>query len=327
MSQLIPINESYKRREAQQEKLLLIALTDILEKNKKESDKLTVKLENKISKNDQETRELKQVKEILTETILFKNTVHQKTNRNFYFIISFLSVFIAIIISTTVFNIENEDQNIFSSNFLIQNLRGDTIDTWIAWKIVKGDIFHVNVKHSQYVTQERLDAISETIMSTKKLEISDSLLHKGLKNSASTYYVGWFGALNAIDDNTELSIPKNLNFDVTDKGEGDILIELSNLSNSDGYSGFTKAIVDDAENQILKSTITIYDIERLSTEQLKTILRHELGHGFGLAHSSAPEDLMAPTITSNYPYISECDLDAITLLYDGGESSQVICKK
>jgi hypothetical protein len=36
---------------------------------------------------------------------------------------------------------------------------------------------------------------------------------------------------------------------------------------------------------------------------------------------------MYPTITTDYPYISDCDLDAISSLYDGGESSQVICEK
>lgn len=214
-----------------------------------------------------------------------------------------------------------------TSQFLIQNLRGDTIDTWINWKIVQGHTLHVHVVDSKYVTQERLEAIIETIMSTEEIEIDDSLLYKGPEGSTSTYYVGWFGALNSIDDNTIFPIPKNLHFHVTDKGIGDILIKLSNLSNIDGYSGVTLAIVDEAQHQILKSTITIYNIENQSIEQLKKIIRHELGHGFGLGHSTAPEDLMAPFITTDYPYISDCDLDAITLLYDGGKSSQVICEK
>ena len=45
-----------------------------------------------------------------------------------------------------------------------------------------------------------------------------------------------------------------------------------------------------------------------------------------LAHSSDPEDLMYPIIETNFPYASECDIDAIVLLYDGGETSQVICE-
>ena len=61
-------------------------------------------------------------------------------------------------------------------------------------------------------------------------------------------------------------------------------------------------------------------------EALETIVRHELGHALGLAHSTAPEDLMYPTIETNFPYISECDVDAIERLYDGANTSEVICE-
>ena len=114
---------------------------------------------------------------------------------------------------------------------------------------------------------------------------------------------------------------------MTEKGNGDIIINLKDYASSDGYSGFTNSIVDESNHQILKSSITIYDADSLSIEQYKTILRHELGHGFGLAHSTAPEDLMHSIITTEYPYISECDLDAITALYDGSQKSQVVCEK
>jgi len=51
-----------------------------------------------------------------------------------------------------------------------------------------------------------------------------------------------------------------------------------------------------------------------------------LGHALGLAHSTATEDLMFPTIETDYPYISSCDIDAIILLYDGGKKSEVTCE-
>ncbi|MBI5377824.1 MAG: matrixin family metalloprotease, partial [Thaumarchaeota archaeon] len=51
------------------------------------------------------------------------------------------------------------------------------------------------------------------------------------------------------------------------------------------------------------------------------------GHALGLAHSTAPEDLMAPVVMTSYPYISDCDLSTIIKLYDGGKNSQVICEK
>jgi hypothetical protein len=288
--------------------------------------KLNKKAQRDSLHNFQNVKELKQENNILNETVQLQDTLHQKTNRNLYFIIGFLTVLTTIILSSVILGFEDQTPSTFSSSFLIQNLRGDTIDTWISWKIVEGDPFHIHVVDSPYATEKRLSAIMDVIMSTEEIEIADSLLHKGSSGKSSTYYTGWSGALNSIDGVTESSIPKNLHSHVNDNGEGHIMIKLSNLSNADGYSGYTTSIVDQEQHQILKSTITIFNIESLSTEELKTILRHELGHGFGLAHSTAPEDLMYPVIATNYPYISECDLDAITLLYDGGQQSLVICK-
>ncbi len=55
-------------------------------------------------------------------------------------------------------------------------------------------------------------------------------------------------------------------------------------------------------------------------------MRHEFGHAMGLAHSTASEDLMHATIQTDYPYISQCDIDAITGLYNGDQRSQVVCQ-
>ena len=81
------------------------------------------------------------------------------------------------------------------------------------------------------------------------------------------------------------------------------------------------------ENQILKSSITIFNADNLSDSQLSTISRHEFGHAIGLAHSSAPEDLMYPTIETDFPFISDCNISAIIYLYDGNVDEEVICEK
>lgn len=312
-------DDDFKKREQQQKDELKDANEKITED----------KYSNYDVPDDHKMKELEQEKE-LAESTAEEYKIRAQSTKKKLFILLLSVIFVGGLFGSYVF-FAADDGAIVSgdemrSQFVIQNLRGDTIDTWISWKIAEGDLFHVHVVDSQYATPERLDAILEVIMSNEEIELDDSLLHKGPKGTTSTYYVGWNGALNSIDDNG-FTIPKNLHFHVTDKGEGHILVELTNLSNVDGYAGYTKSIVDEEQHQILKSTITIYNIDSLGIEQLKTIFRHELGHGFGLAHSTAPEDLMAPTITTNYPYISQCDLDAIALLYDGGQTSQVVCEK
>lgn len=278
-------------------------------------------------------KELEQ-KEKIAEEIAEEYKQKQKSAKKKYIGIAIAAVIVAIFFGASSFftvNLIGEEYKItpdtsLRSQFLIQNLKGDTIDTWISWKFSEGDLFHIHVVDSPYATEERLDAIIDVVMSSVPIEIDDSLLYKRPSGDSSTYYYGWMGALNSIGDTT-FPVPKKLHFHVADKGEGDILIKLTNLSSAEGYSGMTLAVVDYLAHQILKSTITIYDIESQSTESLKTIVRHELGHGFGLVHSTATEDLMAPVITTNYPYISECDLDAITFLYNDGKSSQVTCEK
>lgn len=229
---------------------------------------------------------------------------------------------------TSVKNYSGSLSHSLSTNYLIQNLRGDAVDTWVSWKTSPDMQFHIHVLNSKHATKERLDAIVDVIMSTQKVGLDDSLMHKGPKGTNSTYYAGWYGALGSITTDTKFNIVKNLHFHIDEEtATGNIEIELTDLSSPDGYSGYTKSITDEQNHQILKSTITIYDIDKIDLEDLKTLVRHELGHGFGLAHSTAPEDLMAPVITTEYPYISECDLSAISYLYNGGESSKVICEK
>jgi len=184
---------------------------------------------------------------------------------------------------------------------------------------------HVNILDNNLATEERIDVIQNIISSEETLDIDNLLTHKGPKGTTSTYYKGWSGALQiAAQQNTELVIPQSFEFSNSKRPLGDITVELSSLSDPDGYSGYTKSVVDRGE--ILKSHITIYDVNSLSNDQLSTIMMHEFGHALGLAHSSAPEDLMYPIIETNFPYISECMIDGIAGLYDGKKTSEVECQ-
>jgi len=212
-----------------------------------------------------------------------------------------------------------------NDGYIIQNLSGETINTWLSWRLVDGTVLHVNVINADKYPG-KLDLIKEDLLSQQAIEIDNSLLGNGPKGSTSTYYIGWVGALaKASKEPTQFYIPAKLDVIDSHTGAGDIIITLTDEQSGDGYSGFTKSIADPTQHQILKSEITIYEVSKLSDEQFKTILRHELGHAFGLAHSSSPDDLMHATIQTDYPYISQCDIDAIKSLYNGNRKSQVTC--
>jgi hypothetical protein len=195
-------------------------------------------------------------------------------------------------------------------------LMGDIQETWHIWDVSEDQTIHVSLIDNRYATSERIAIINQTIMSNETLEIDDSLMHKGPKSQVSTYYLGWHGALNSITD-TKFPVPKNLEFNLTDRATGDIIILLSNFSHPE-FSGFTQK-----HNETV--IIEIFKVQQLSSSQLNTIVRHELGHAFGLSHSTAPEDLMAPETITNFPYISPCNIMALQSLYDG--QSKVTCKK
>ncbi len=187
---------------------------------------------------------------------------------------------------------------------------------------------NVNIIAPNNISNDKINIVANAISSMEAQEIDDSITHKGPKGSSSLYYMGWQGALNDAASKageTKYQLPLEFNIIKSNDREGDIVITLSNIRDTDGYTGYTKSVVE--ENEILKSFITIYDVSNLTEEQLATITRHEFGHALGLGHSTAPEDLMAPTIDMTTPYISECNVAGIVDLYNGGEGSSTICEK
>ncbi len=269
-----------------------------------------------------------QEKNLSQEINQIKNEIKKSQSKTLLITeMSLLPVVVLLILFTGVadsFTEPNSEISTLKSRHLIENLRGDTVDTWKSWRLI-GTTLNVNILNTNGLTEDRINEIKHAITSEDILEFDDSLTHKGPKGSTSTYYEGWAGALKqAQSKDTMYNIPTEFDILTSSGGEGDIIITLSNLRDSDGYTGYTKSVVEG--NEILKSFITIYDVNNLSSEELGTIVRHEFGHAIGLGHSSAPEDLMAPNIDMTVPYISECNVDAIVELYNGIQGSTV-CEK
>ena len=278
------------------------------------------------------SKELEQEKVILKEIVNDDEKIINKTSKKLYLSITIITVAASMgfvgylyyehdLLMNAVLPIH---QN-YNSNYLIQNLQGDIVNTWVAWNIADGRIIHIHITNTANVPQNMIDSIKDAILSTKTVTIDDSLTGKGPKGTSSTYYVGWEGAVkNAYSASTARYIPQQFDINGSPNGVGDIEIILTNDVNPDGYSGYTRSIVDG--NEILKSKITIFKADKIDADRLESIIRHEFGHALGLGHSTATEDLMSAMLP-DYPYISSCDVDALKGLYDGDQNSKVVCQK
>lgn len=325
-------SQNHSLAELKQENSFLTEEEDMLYQKTTELEKNNKKLQKNIAQKEISLKESEQGGKILEGIVELENKRAVKYNRKYVLSIIFIVITIGIVVPysyymNTLPGLEYKvETKSITSGYVVNNLRGDTIDTWLSWRIVEGNELNVNIINKEQFP-DMIPIIEEVILSKESIGIDDSLLHKGPVGSTSTYYVGWLGALEANYQDTKFHIPKKFQIVDSATGAGDITIHLTKDKSGDGYSGFTKSIADDAQNQILKSEITIYEVDKLSKAQFETILRHEFGHALGLAHSTAPEDLMHPTIETDYPYISECDIDAIISLYDGQKTSEVICQK
>jgi len=227
-------------------------------------------------------------------------------------------------------NLMNSDGNLeelTSGRFLIEDLKGDTINTWIAWRLAQGEPLHITIMNSEMLPHDKIDAIKSAILSTETITIRNSEMGKFPPEEESVYYKGWKGMLEeAAQHQTEFYIPQD--FEIVDsyKSIGDIVIILSPLKEADGSLGFTRSIADGEQNQVLKSFITIFDVKNLRTEEIAAIVRHEFGHTLGLKHSTATEDLMYERYHTINPYISQCDMDAIISLYNNEGLTHVTCE-
>lgn len=245
--------------------------------------------------------------------------------------IFFAQTVIVVIIVLAVFYLvpdaEPKNNEPYKESYLIENLRGDFIGTNIAWRLPEDEPFHIHILGSNLVSDEKLKAIESAILSLDHIELDDTLIHRELvEGNKSKYYAGWRGAIESIEEKTFFEMPKKFHVHAINATDGHVIIRLTNLKDPDSINANTRSVVDKDSNRILQSTITIYEADSTSAEGLAIIMRHEFGHALGLAHSTDPDDLMYQKIQTVYPYISDCDIEALQNLYDGKQNG-TICKK
>jgi len=320
--------------ELQQEKMMFEKFTELTEFEKEEMKQAKEKMQKDYEMERQSSLEKEQEKIFMEKELDTETKEKEKAKTKYYKAIIVSALAIAVIaggysilfaeLAGQQYRVEIES---LPTGYVIQNLKGDTIDTYLSWRLVEGETLVFNILDADKYDPKVLETIEKVILSEELLEIDNSLLHKGPKGTISLMYVGWQGAMaEAAKTETSLYLPAKFKVIESKTGGGDITIKLTNQKNGDGFAGWTNSIADASQNQILKSKVTIFAVSSLSMAGLETIVRHELGHALGLAHSTATEDLMYPTIKTNFPYISECDVDAMEKLYDGAKTSEVICE-
>ncbi|TBR12104.1 MAG: hypothetical protein EPO62_00650 [Candidatus Nitrosotenuis sp.] len=269
-------------------------------------------------------KEPRKYKEIELEKILASETLVlmqkklnniEKTGKNTTYAVLLVSLVVAGIFSFYMYGeLFQPSAALTPGRFIIENLKGQPINTWAAWYVPKESVLHVSIVNSNLLPKEKINVIRNAILSEETIETSKSAL-VGTSAIKHVDYVGWKGALKKTSENeTSWYIPKDFEIEESDKPVGKILIILSKSSQESGALAVTRSIADENNHQILKSFVTIYDVENLNDKELSSIVRHEFGHALGLPESNK-EDAYHK-IEQATSYISECEIGGIISLYD-----------
>jgi hypothetical protein len=203
------------------------------------------------------------------------------------------------------------------SSFIITEAAALNGDTLTINEPFPRDSINITLYKNYYATPDRIKEIETTVMSEDRFTWHDEDLHKGY--GMSTYYVGWNGAINSVTD-------MEVNFDVQ-KGYSDVLIMLLDSSHPK-HKDWAAYTVSASGHGGERYIIYVYDIESVSNQALGGYITHELGHVFGLGHSTAPEDLMYRQLVP-FAYVSSgCTTQGLEALYlDNKRNTHVVCEK
>lgn len=177
-----------------------------------------------------------------------------------------------------------------------------TINTFLPWKDQADKTLQISIIKETALSPDQIKSVKKAITGYGTIKFDDTIA-----------YVSWQEALETADYKTRLSMPA---IEMVDDNniEADITITITDERNVQGYSGHTSHVIEN--NEIVKSNITIYDINNIPLKQISSITRHEFGHALGLAHSDSPNNLMYDIVYLS-SYVTDCDVTTLLTLYDG----------
>ena len=174
-------------------------------------------------------------------------------------------------------------------------------DELAAWKEVKNNEIQVLIIRDANVSQKHVDIVEDTINS------------KEVNNSGKKLFQGWNEGIKQISESHDVTIP-TLHVQSKLDSQDTIIIYLMDKIDTNGYDGYTNLYYDENGN-IEKAFVKIFNVDELNENQLKTIVRHEIGHALGLGHTNEKNDLMQSIIDMRHTAISLLDLQALARIY------------
>ncbi len=123
-------------------------VSDILEKTNNILEESVIKLEKQRDQLDDKNKNLaKEIIESKQENMLTSSThISERKRFNKNRKITTMTIAIACMISIiAVMNPFTDETIHMKSNYVISNLRGDTIDTWLTWRLTQDSPIHVSI--------------------------------------------------------------------------------------------------------------------------------------------------------------------------------------